>query len=381
MAMVHTRVVRFATAALLVIGLSGAAVVPTAVPAGAISSWSVDTVPNVAIVLSSVSCVSSTFCKAVGGTSIESWNGTTWSVDSTPNPGPGALVSVSCATAASCMAVGSYTDGTGHPHSLIESWNGSAWSIIASPKKTAYTLLGVSCVSATACKAVGYQKEATAGRQTLIEKWNGIKWSVMTSPNVVGGTPIANELTGVACTSAKACMAVGDSTDGSVNGKQTLIESLKGKTWSILASPDPGTPSQFSAGNFLFGVSCAAATSCKAVGWFYNSEVPQTLIESWDGANWSLDASQNPGAYYSTLASVSCVSASFCKAVGVTYGGASLQTLVESWDGVAWSIDASPNVGTHDNRLSGASCGSTSSCKAVGYRVAAAATTLIESYG
>jgi hypothetical protein len=236
-------------------------------------------------------------------------------------------------------------------------------------------------VSATACKAVGYQTSATAGRQTLIEKLNGIRWSVVTSPNVVGSTPIANELTGVSCTSANACMAVGDDTNGGVNGEQTLIESLNGQNWSIVASPDPGTPSQFSAGNFLFGVSCARATSCKAIGWFYNSEVPQTLIESWDGTNWTLDASPNPGADYSTLASVSCVSASFCKAVGVTYGGGSLQTLIESWHLGAWTVDSSPNVGKGDNRLSGVSCGSTTSCNAVGYHVTAAATTLIESYG
>jgi hypothetical protein len=277
--------------------------------------------------------------------------------------------------------VGSYTDGTGHQRPLIESWNGQAWSISASPTKTAYTLLGVSCVSSTVCKAVGSQYSAAAGRQTLIEKWNGVKWSVVASPNVVGGTGVDNELTGVSCTSKKTCMAVGGDTDGSINGKQTLIESWNGTTWSIVPSPDPGTPSQFSAGNFLFGVSCATATACKAVGWFYNNEVPQTLIESWDGTNWTVNASPNPGALYNTLASVSCVSANFCKAVGVSYGGGSLQTLIESWDGVAWSVDPSPNVGTHDNRLSGVSCSSATSCKAVGYHVTAAPTTLIESYG
>jgi hypothetical protein len=231
------------------------------------------------------------------------------------------------------------------------------------------------------CKAVGYQTDPTAGRLTLIEKWNGIKWSVVTSPNVVGDTPVSNELTGVSCPSAKRCIAVGDSTAGGVNGKQTLVESLSGRTWSIVASPSPGTPSQFYAGNFLFGVSCASTSSCKAVGWFYNNEAAQTLIESWNGTDWSVDASPNPGSIYSTLASVSCVSATFCKAAGTIYGS-SAQTLIESWDGVAWSVDASPNVGTHDNRLGGVSCGSAISCKAVGLRrTSSAATTLIESYG
>jgi hypothetical protein len=62
-----------------------------------------------------------------------------------------------------------------------------------------------------------------------------------------------------------------------------------------------------------------------------------------------------------------------------TYGSGHSETLVDSWDGRTWSIEASPNKGlasehgsftgaTHD-LLNGVSCSSPRSCAAVGVYV------------
>ena len=83
--------------------------------------------PLVAGRLSRVSCTSVTACTAVGfaasGTLIESWDGTTWSVASSPGKGSGSgLAGVSCLPAATCTAVGAYTSSV-FPHpdkTLIE---------------------------------------------------------------------------------------------------------------------------------------------------------------------------------------------------------------------------------------------------------------------
>src|SRR5947207_11909735 len=71
--------------------------------------------------------------------------------------------------------------------------------------------------------------------------------------------------------------------------------------WSIMSAPDP------SAVNELLAVSCTSDTFCVAVGF---QEGPTgsdfaTLIETFDGANWSVVASPNPGGR-SALTSVSC---------------------------------------------------------------------------
>ena len=85
--------------------------------------------PLVAGRLSRVSCTSVTACTAVGfaastsGTLIESWDGTTWSVASSPSKGSGSsLADVSCLPAATCTAVGAYISSV-FPHpdkTLIE---------------------------------------------------------------------------------------------------------------------------------------------------------------------------------------------------------------------------------------------------------------------
>ena len=54
---------------------------------------------------------------------------------------------------------------------------------------------------------------------TLTEHWNGTAWSIVTSPNASQG----NVLSGVTCTSASDCWAVGEYSNGS-SYSQTLIE-------------------------------------------------------------------------------------------------------------------------------------------------------------
>ena len=82
--------------------------------------------------LNGVSCVTASSCKAVGieatsgvaHTLIDSWDGTTWSVDPSPNTGTGtnALTSSSCTSTSSCEAVGWYRTSTGNAQALIETY-------------------------------------------------------------------------------------------------------------------------------------------------------------------------------------------------------------------------------------------------------------------
>jgi hypothetical protein len=61
----------------------------------------------------------------------EAWNGTSWSLVTTPNPGSteNELRGVSCTSPSSCMAVGDFA-GIGNQLTLAESWNGSSWSVV-----------------------------------------------------------------------------------------------------------------------------------------------------------------------------------------------------------------------------------------------------------
>jgi hypothetical protein len=177
------------------------------------SAWSVAPTPEQGSKssLSGVSCLSASSCTAVGGysspglasgTLVESWNGSTWSVVPSPNAGTAgnnAFSGVSCLSASFCMAVGRYV-ATNTFQTLAEMWNGSAWSVVTTPSNpTEQSLQGVSCTSASACISVGSYE---------IQAWNGSSWSLVTAPQL-HGAPGVGQLNGVSCASATMCMNAG----------------------------------------------------------------------------------------------------------------------------------------------------------------------------
>jgi len=281
----------------------------------------------------------------------EQWNGTKWSVVTSPNQiGNGSLSSVAPISESSVWAVGSDDRGA-----LTEHWNGSTWSYVASPAPGAYSALsGVAVASATNIWAVGQYATSSGFFNTLTEHWNGTSWSVVTSPN---STSQYNDLTGVAVVSANDIWAVGNSNVGS----QTLIEHWNGSTWSIVSSPNPG-----SSGNTLNAVVAVSKSNVWAVGSSYNSSgIQQTLIERWNGTQWNVVSSPNPGASINDLSGVTAVSASHVWAVGYHDGNNTTQTLIEQWNGTTWSVVTSPNPAS-GSFLNGVTATSTSNVWAVG---------------
>jgi hypothetical protein len=126
--------------------------------------------------------------------------------------------------------------------------------------------------------------------------------------------------------SATACTAAGIFTNAT-GGDETLIESWNGATWSIVPSVN-----QPAASNSLFGVSCVSASACTGVGNYAKTPAgtAKTLIESWNGTKWSIVPSPNKPATNNVLNAVSCLPATGCDAVGSFGFG---KTLVESSNG------------------------------------------------
>src|SRR5439155_9877516 len=133
--------------------------------------------------------------------------------------------------------------------------------------------------------------------RTLIEHWDGNAWVIMPSANT---SPIQNNyLSGVSCTSASECWAVGYYSTGSSN--QTLIEKWDGLTWSIVASPNANSAQN----NQLNAVTCASASDCWAAGYANNGSSDQPLTERWNGTSWTIVASST-AATGASLNSVAC---------------------------------------------------------------------------
>jgi len=159
--------------------------VPGATPAGTSFSWLYGIV---ALSANNIWAVG-TYSAQVGGGEralIEHWNGTAWSFISAPNPGSIAnfLYSVTRIPGTNHLwAVGNYLNG-GAYQTLVEYWNGTTWSLVSSPSPGMNDnfFSGVAAVSATDVWAVGAYTSGN-GDLNLTEHWNGTNWSVVASPN------------------------------------------------------------------------------------------------------------------------------------------------------------------------------------------------------
>ena len=367
-------------------------------PADALASWSIVPSPNNGTginVLDGVSCPRTRSCTAVGyshdasrgadQTLIESGTGSSWSIVPSPNNGTNDndLLGVSCASARSCKAVGFSTNAVGVNQTLIESWNGISWSIDTSPDNgTAYNVLdGVSCRRDQVVHGGGLllrhkpRRHPDPGRvlerhdlvdraepeqrddrkhplrrvvlpgQGRARRWvtttrasaGSRLWSSHGTARPGRSFPAPTWGRAPTCSACRvvrprSCEAVGAYNSAGLGVSQTLVESWNGTSWSIVPSPNNGTSN-----NDLLGVSCGSTGSCQAVGLYFNTSLGdyQTLIETRSGGHWSVVPSANNGTAYNVLAAVSCpASARACKAVGNYYDTSlsTYQSLIESND-------------------------------------------------
>jgi hypothetical protein len=211
---------------------------------------------------------------------VERWDGERWTIQTTPSPAGGKdskLASISCASASACTAVGSYTDSSGSTATLAERWDGKGWTIETAPFGIPFS--GVSCASANTCAAVGTGRfEADVNIEALAARWNGNRWASQPTPNP-RGAEFGSALSGVSCASGSACTAVGNyiSNDGPT---VTLVEHWNGRRWTIQATPNP-PGLQVDEVLELSGVSCSSASVCMAVGDYSNGSTQLTLVERW----------------------------------------------------------------------------------------------------
>jgi hypothetical protein len=341
-------------------------------------TWSVQTTANPAgtAAMNGTSCPTSSYCVAVGyyasGSTnyarIERWNGSEWSAQKTASPSGAAegwLGGVSCTSSTACTAVGQYKSSAGEQLPFVERWNGTEWTLqsMPNPSGSKATLLhGVSCPTEKACVAVGTYTNSSGVEVNLAESWNGSEWAIKSTPNQEGAT--ANRLTGVSCVSAESCMASANEVSG--GSYSAYIEHWNGTAWSIQGVGTPSGAQQ----SAMLGVSCTSATECTGVGDYENSTSWVTLVERYNGKEWSVQSSPNPAeAGVSRLNGVSCTSSTYCIAVGysqTTYTA----NLREIWNGKEWSIKTggSPS-GAREGLLGGVSCTSETACIGVGYYV------------
>ncbi len=342
--------------------------------------------------LEGVSCVAGTaWCTAVGyyNTSkvsnltpfAQQWNGSEWSLQSTPNPSGSNLTEldgVSCSSSTACMAVGYYENSSGAYRSLTETWNGAVWAIQSTPEPSGAPnslLAGVACTASNACTAVGYYENSSAVEKPWAARWNGTTWTLQTVPTPTGAKE--TDANGVSCTSSTECTMVGEYENKS-KVYEPFAERWGGSEWTVQSVPAPSGATH----TWLRGVSCVSSTECMAGGYYEKSsgaEVP--FAERWHGSEWTVQTMPEPSGTVDSYADgISCTSSTACTAAGVSKTSSSkFITFAESWNGTAWSVQSPVNDEAGEGWLhGGVSCTLPSACLAVG---TAAGKSLAELYG
>ena len=359
-----------ATAGLMVIALGAAGALASS--GASPSRWSITASPNPKAPSGQLlfgACASASSCVAVGTyvtdskrgvTLAERWDGRTWSIQRPANPDWSAvsvLDGVACTSGSACVAVGTALKPSGVQVSLIEQWTSHGWRIVPSPSPSGAQrsgLFAVACASASSCFAVGAYDTHSGAHRNLVEQWDGHRWRLEPTPTLTGIQ--FTFLSDVSCTAPSACTAVGGTDQGAV------AERWNGHQWRLQHTPNI---SQGGAG--LAGVDCTSSSSCTAVG----GSNAGTLAERWNGKKWNLQPSSTPrGTQRIFLNNVVCTGRSSCTAVGAYQPGnaGDFKTLAEHWNGSKWTAQqtASPG-GAQGDFLFAVSCPSSSGCTAFGF--------------
>src|SRR6266568_3248749 len=104
-----------------------------------------------------------------------------------------------------------------------------------------------------------------------------------------------------------------------------------------------------------------------AVGLGISSSGGFALILHWNGTQWSVVPSPNPGSTFYSLGEARAVSANDIWSVGQAVNNNGVfKTLIEHWNGTQWNIVPSPNVGSNNKFLNSVTTVSATDVWAVG---------------
>jgi hypothetical protein len=214
------------------------------------------------------------------------------------------LKSVDCTSAGSCVALGSYLNGTGSGHTVgfIDTLAAGSWSAQTAPQPAGAAAkqdvfpVSVSCPSMGPCAAAGVYVNASSNLQAeLLTQSAGGTWAAQDAPlpaNAGAGAGEDSLLFSLSC-ATDVCVAGGTYADTSGKNRG-LLERLSGGAWSGTETPEPanaGSGSDQSAS--IAAVSCTF-DGCVAVGNYMDSTAGhRALVNTIDGAG-KVTATEGP---------------------------------------------------------------------------------------
>jgi Phosphoesterase family len=222
---------------------------------------------------------------------VEVWNGHAWSVANVAQPGSvrDMMFGASALSPSDVWVVGDQEGGDNVFETLAEHWNGSTWSVIPTPDPgpAGNHLYAVDAVSPDNVWAVGQQLGRQAPDQGLVEHWNGRRWSVVRLPASVSASVLLD-----AVVATKHQVWVAGEADSPGPGGRPLIEHDQNGTWNRADLP----ASAGSDWTNLYGLAIAQG-SVWAVGTYVDpaTDNNNVLVLRGTGGTWAVDHAPNAG--------------------------------------------------------------------------------------
>jgi len=251
-----------------------------------------------------------------------------------PQPAVSASSSISgvaCPSARECVAVGGYNDSPGDYQGLLLTGHGSSWTAVTAPvpagaaTRPQTIISGVACPSARECVAVGQYNDSPGHYRGLLLTGNGSSWTAAAAPVPAGAAAYSGaSITAITCPAAWECVAVGYWADSAGNSHLFLL-TMRGTSWTAATAPLPaGAPANLGAG--ISVLACPSTTACTAVGDYnvdhYHDPWPDNHLylltmrgSSWTAATAPLPADA-PTSSTIDIAGMACPSATACVATG-----------------------------------------------------------------
>jgi hypothetical protein len=222
----------------------------------------------------------------------------------------------------------------------------SIWQVTPTPNPSPHavddvTLGAVSADNAADAWGVGINQDPRAIRHPLVEHWDGQTWSVTAVPEPAGRQSWLN---GVEALSPTNAWAVGESTSLQADNldEKTLIEHWDGQQWTIVPSPNPATGT--GSADVLEAITGVGPSDLWAVGWDLNPALNEILMMflHFNGSTWSVVPSPSVGAQFAVAATA--ITSNDVWAVGNDQGGTAGLTVAAHWNGTKWSLVPTPSL-------------------------------------
>jgi hypothetical protein len=254
------------------------------------------------------------------------WNGTAWSLTSTPTlPAATGFLGVSASGASDAWAVGFLQQGGyRNSSSLYEHWDSrQRWSVVAGANVG--RLAGVVDLTPTNAWAV-----STRG---VLVHWDGTGWTAVSTDQPNSANTFGNQISSISASSLSDIWAVGTYTTPDYTTAPYALH-YDGSGWKVvpMAQPTSSNPS-------LGSVTALSPTNAWTVGQTGNDP----LVEHWDGKAWTVTPTVT-GLQYPSLRAVAARSTGDVWAFGTQLNASFTAQipLMLYWDGTKWS-NASPS--------------------------------------